>query len=140
MSVSTLTTLETTTTVIQLTDSAALRVQRLMEEKELQGHALRVFVSGGGCSGFQYGMAFEPEARENDVRVSFQSIDVVIDPMSYGYLVGAKIDYVEDLMGGGFSITNPNAVSTCGCGHSFQTEGSGQPAGKEHSGGDCNCH
>jgi len=139
VSVSTPTALDPTTTVLQLTNSAALRVQRLMEEKELQGHALRVFVSDVGCSGFQYGMAFEPEARENDVRFSFQSVDVVIDPMSYGYLVGATIDYVDDLMGGGFSITNPNAVSTCGCGHSFRTEGSNQPAGGEHSGGGCGC-
>jgi iron-sulfur cluster assembly accessory protein len=140
VSVSTPTTLEPTTTVIQLTESAALRVQRLMEEKDLQSHALRVFVSGGGCSGFQYGMAFEPDARENDVRISFESLDVVIDPMSYGYLAGATIDYVEDLMGGGFSITNPNAVSTCGCGHSFRTEGSDQPAAEDHSAGGCGCH
>ena len=140
MSVSTPTTLEPTTTVIQLTEAAALRVQRLMEEKDLQGHALRVFVSGGGCSGFQYGMAFEPDARDNDVRISFDALDVVIDPMSYGYLVGATIDYVDDLMGGGFSITNPNAVSTCGCGHSFRTEGSEQPSSEAHSAGGCGCH
>ena len=130
---------EIQTEVISLTEAAEARVVRLMEEKDLQGHALRVFVSGGGCSGYQYGMAFEPEPRETDVRVPFEKVSVVIDPMSYGYLVGATIDYVEDLMGGGFSIKNPNAVSTCGCGHSFRTEGAAEDESAAHD-GSCGCH
>ena len=84
-------------------------------------------------------MAFEPDPRENDIKVTFEDIQVVVDPMSYGHLAGSNIDYVEDLMGGGFHIENPNAVSTCGCGHSFQTEG--KPASAEgHTGGSCGCH
>ena len=82
-------------------------------------------------------MAFEPDLRENDMRISHENIDVVIDPVSFGYLDGATIDYVEDLMGGGFSIQNPNAVASCGCGHSFRTEGAQVPT--EASGGGCGC-
>jgi len=127
------------TTAIHLTEAAEVRVQQLMQEKDLHDHALRVFVSGGGCSGYQYGMAFEPEPRENDVQIPFSKVRVVIDPMSYGYLMGATIDYIDDLMGGGFSIKNPNAVSTCGCGHSFRTEGAPASESAEHS-GECGCH
>ena len=127
------------TSTIHLTEAAEERVERLMQEKDLHHHALRVFVSGGGCSGYQYGMAFEPEPRENDILVSFKSVNLVIDPMSYGYLVGATIDYIDDLMGGGFSIQNPNAISTCGCGHSFRTEGSPTSDSGEHE-GECGCH
>ena len=108
---------------ITITTNAAKRIHQLMEEKELQGHALRVFVSGGGCSGFQYGMAFEPDPRESDMRFSQENVEVVIDPVSLGYMAGASIDYVDDLMGGGFSIQNPNAVASCGCGNSFRTTG-----------------
>jgi len=139
MTVQPTTDIESRTTAITLTATAEARVERLMQEKELQDHALRVFVSGGGCSGFQYGMAFEPEPRENDIRIPFQKVNIVIDPGSYSYLAGATIDYVDDLMGGGFSIQNPNAVSTCGCGHSFRTEGSAAGAEGEHS-GECGCH
>jgi iron-sulfur cluster assembly accessory protein len=126
--------------VIHMTEAAEARVERLMQEKDLQDHALRVFVSGGGCSGYQYGMAFEAEPRESDLRIPLSKVEVVIDPMSYGYLAGATIDYVDDIMGGGFSITNPNAVSTCGCGHSFRTEGTPTSEHAEHSGGGCDCH
>lgn len=119
---------------INLTDSAAKRIRQLMQEKSLQEHALRVFVSGGGCSGYQYGMAFENEPREDDISIAFEDVSVVIDPMSIKFLSGATVDYVEDLMGGGFQIDNPNAVSSCGCGHSFQTADS--RAGT-HSGGCC---
>jgi len=128
-----------TRTAITLTATAEARVERLMQEKELHDHALRVFVSGGGCSGFQYGMAFEPEPRETDIRIPYEKVELVIDPGSYSYLAGATIDYVDDLMGGGFSIKNPNAVSTCGCGQSFRTEGSAASAEGDHS-GECGCH
>jgi iron-sulfur cluster assembly accessory protein len=114
------------TTDITLTDGAIRRVRSLIQEKDLQGHALRVFVSGGGCSGMQYGMGLEPEPRETDVLYQFDDVQVVIDPMSMEYLAGATIDYVDDLMAGGFKIENPQAVSSCGCGHSFRTEESSQ--------------
>jgi len=120
---------------IVLTASAAARVQRLLEERQLAGHALRVFVSGGGCSGMQYGMALEGQPRETDHRFGFGGVDVVVDPVSMDYLSGVTIDYVDDLMGGGFKIENPNAVSSCGCGHSFKTERDGAA-----SSGECGCH
>jgi iron-sulfur cluster assembly protein len=120
---------------ITLTDSAVARVRRLIEERNLQGHALRVFVSGGGCSGLQYGMALDGAPRETDRRYSFGGVDVVIDPMSWDYLSGITIDYQDDLMGGGFRIENPHAVASCGCGHSFRTEG-----GSASSEAGCGCH
>jgi iron-sulfur cluster assembly accessory protein len=127
------------TSTITLTDTAVERVRTLMQEKQLEGHALRVFISGGGCSGYQYGMAFENNPREDDIEVTLDDIQIVVETMSYGHLAGSKIDYIEDLMGGGFHIENPNAVSTCGCGHSFRTEG--EPAAHENPGGGaCGCH
>jgi len=120
---------------ILLTAGAAARVQRLLAERQLADHALRVFISGGGCSGLQYGMALEGQPREDDHRFGFNGVDVVVDPVSMDYLSGATIDYVDDLMGGGFKIENPNAVSSCGCGHSFKTERDGAA-----SGGECGCH
>ena len=120
---------------IVVTASAAARVQRLLEERQLSGHALRVFVSGGGCSGMQYGMALEGQPRDTDHRFGFGGVDVVVDPVSMDYLSGVTIDYVDDLMGGGFKIENPNAVSSCGCGHSFKTERDGAA-----SSGECGCH
>ena len=125
---------------ISITANAARRIHQLMEERELEGHALRVFVSGGGCSGFQYGMAFEPEPRESDKQFSHENVEVVIDPVSLGYMTGATIDYVDDLMGGGFSIQNPNAVASCGCGNSFSTEGSYTHSDASPSAGGCGCH
>ena len=110
------------TTEINLTPGAIKRVRSLLQEKDVDGYALRVFVSGGGCSGMQYGMGLEPEARETDTLYQFDDVQVVIDPQSMGYLTGVTIDYVDDLMGGGFKIENPQAVSSCGCGHSFKTE------------------
>jgi iron-sulfur cluster assembly protein len=121
---------------IVLTAGAAARVQRLLEERQLAGHALRVFISGGGCSGLQYGMALEGTPRESDHRFGFDGVDVVVDPVSMDYLAGATIDYVDDLMGGGFKIENPNAVSSCGCGHSFRTSRDGAAEG----GSACGCH
>lgn len=125
-----------TTTQITLTPSAAAAIQDLMEKRELTGYALRVFVSGGGCSGFQYGMALEGNIRENDYKYEQHGVQLVIDEVSINYLVGATIDYVDDnLMGTGFKIENPNAVSSCGCGSSFRTKDSGEPA----AGGGCSC-
>src|SRR3970040_290101 len=114
---------------IVVTASAAARVQRLLEERQLSGHALRVFISGGGCSGMQYGMALESQPRETDHRFSFEGVNVVVDPMSMDYLAGWSIDYIDDVMGGGFKIETPNAVSSCGCGHSSRPSRDGAAEG-----------
>jgi iron-sulfur cluster assembly protein len=109
---------------ITLLPGAAAKIRSLLDERKLTEHGLRVFVAGGGCSGMQYGMAIEPEAGEMDSVFEAEGVKVFIDPTSMMYLAGSTIDYVDNLMGGGFRIDNPNAVSTCGCGHSFRTQGS----------------
>lgn len=101
------------------TDSAALKVQELIKQEEQDGLMLRVFVQGGGCSGFQYGFTFDENLQDGDTVVENQGVKLLIDPMSYQYLVGAEIDYTEGLEGSQFVIRNPNAVTTCGCGSSF---------------------
>ena len=112
---------QTQTEMINLTAPAAEAVRELINKRELDGYALRVFISGGGCSGFQYGMALDDNIRESDYVVESDGIKVLVDEVSFDYLRGATVDYVEDLMGGGFKIENPNAVSSCGCGQSFRT-------------------
>ncbi len=102
-----------------LTDSAAEKIKQLIAEENNPGLMLRVFVSGGGCSGFQYGFTFEERANEDDTRVEKNGVTLLIDPLSYQYLTGAEIDYREDLNGAQFVIKNPNAKTTCGCGSSF---------------------
>jgi iron-sulfur cluster insertion protein len=101
------------------TDSAAAKVKELIEEEGNPGLKLRVFVTGGGCSGFQYGFTFDEEINEDDTTLEKAGVTLLIDPMSYQYLVGAEIDYSEGLEGSQFVIRNPNATSTCGCGSSF---------------------
>ncbi|GGP21653.1 MULTISPECIES: iron-sulfur cluster insertion protein ErpA [Silvimonas] len=101
------------------TDSAASKVRELIEEEGNPDLKLRVFVTGGGCSGFQYGFTFDEIVNEDDTPVEKSGVTLLIDPMSYQYLVGAEIDYVESLEGSQFTIKNPNATSTCGCGSSF---------------------
>lgn len=101
------------------TDSAANKVRELIEEEGNPDLKLRVFVSGGGCSGFQYGFTFEEVANEDDTAMEKNGVTLLVDPMSYQYLVGAEIDYSEGLEGSQFVIRNPNATSTCGCGSSF---------------------
>jgi iron-sulfur cluster assembly accessory protein len=122
---------------ITLTQSAAEAVRALLEKKNLEGYALRVFVQGGGCSGFQYGMALEGNIREQDTKFEQHGVQLVIDEVSIDYLRGATVDYVEDVMGSGFKIENPNAVSACGCGSSFRTKDSGAD---ESAGGCSSCH
>jgi len=104
---------------ILFTDSAANKVKELIEEEGNPGLKLRVFVTGGGCSGFQYGFTFDEEVSEDDTTMEKNGVTLLIDPMSYQYLVGAEIDYSEGLEGSQFVIRNPNATSTCGCGSSF---------------------
>ena len=112
--------------ILIVTPAANQMIKTLLEQRNITDHALRVFVSGGGCSGLQYGMAFEPAPREFDAVVESDGVRLVVDPTSLLYLRGAVIDYIDSLMGGGFRIDNPNAVSTCGCGHSFKTGDSGE--------------
>ena len=101
------------------TDSAAAKVKNLIEEEGNPELKLRVFVQGGGCSGFQYGFTFDEDVNEDDTVMEKQGVRLLIDSMSYQYLVGAEIDYKEDLEGSQFVIKNPNATTTCGCGSSF---------------------
>ena len=110
--------------VLTLLPAAAAKIQALLAERSLTEHGLRVFVAGGGCSGMQYGMAIEKDPGEFDSIIESQGVRIFVDPTSMMYLTGATVDYVDNLMGGGFRIDNPNAVSTCGCGHSFRTTGS----------------
>jgi iron-sulfur cluster assembly accessory protein len=125
------------TDTILLTPTATQAVRELLDKRNLPGYALRVFVSGGGCSGFQYGMALEGNVRPTDVSWDYEGVKVVVDEISINYLRGCTVDYVDDLMGSGFKIENPNAVSTCGCGSSFRTKESGEAA---EEGGSCGCH
>ena len=103
------------------TDAAASKVKNLIEEEKNDSLKLRVFVSGGGCSGFQYGFTFDENIQEGDTKVEKNGVTLLVDPMSFQYLTGAEIDYKEDLEGSQFVIKNPNATTTCGCGSSFST-------------------
>ena len=132
-----ITTGEIKTEDITLTLAAADAVRGLLAERQLENHALRVFIAGGGCSGHQYGMALEGEPRENDFLFEQHGVSLVIDDVSINYLRGANIDFVNEVMGSGFKIDNPNATSSCGCGSSFRTDGEDAPA-HDHSAG-CNC-
>ncbi len=113
---------------VTMTDKAADKARSLLEDKGVADQGgLRVFVVGGGCSGYQYGMTLAPEAEEDDFVFDGSGVRIVVDPTSAGLLDGSEIDYVEDLMKSGFTVFNPNAVKSCACGTSFQTaEGGGQ--------------
>ena len=104
---------------VELTDSAARRIAKILSEDEYKGMMLRVSVSGGGCSGFQYGFTFDDTKNDTDLVIQREGATVLIDDVSLDLLNGAKIDYVEDLIGASFSIKNPQAKSSCGCGNSF---------------------
>ena len=114
--------------VVTVTERAAEKARSLLEQRGMENGALRVFVVGGGCSGYQYGMAIAPEAEEGDLVIQEHGVRLLVDPDSAALLSGAEVDYVEDLMKSGFTIFNPNAVKSCACGSSFQTaDNSGQP-------------
>jgi iron-sulfur cluster insertion protein len=100
-------------------DSAAHKVRELLEREDNPNLKLRVFITGGGCSGFQYGFTFDEKVQDGDTVVEKDGVTLLVDPMSYQYLVGAEIDYTEGLEGAQFVIRNPNATTTCGCGSSF---------------------
>ncbi len=104
---------------LQFTDNAASKVKQLIEEEGNSNLNLRVFVSGGGCSGFQYGFTFDELVNEDDTVMEKNGVRLLVDPMSFQYLIGAEIDYQENLQGAQFVIKNPGATSTCGCGSSF---------------------
>jgi iron-sulfur cluster assembly protein len=129
--------LEQTQTIF-VTEKALATVRNLLEEKNVPNYGLRVFVAGGGCSGMQYGMALEEEARPYDHVIEQEGVKVFVDPTSMMYLAGATVDYEDSLMGGGFKIDNPNAVSSCGCGSSFKTSDSaGAASGASCGSGGC---
>ena len=100
-------------------DSAAAKVRALIKEDENENLKLRVFVTGGGCSGFEYGFTFDEDVEEDDTRIDNEGVALLIDALSYQYLAGSVIDYKEDLQGSRFTVENPNATTTCGCGNSF---------------------
>ena len=104
---------------IEFSDAAATKVKTLIEEEENPALKLRVYVTGGGCSGFQYGFTFDETEGDGDTAVENAGVKLLIDPMSFQYMVGAEIDYTEGLEGAQFVIRNPNATTTCGCGSSF---------------------
>jgi iron-sulfur cluster insertion protein len=105
--------------MVEFTDAACSKVAEIMAEEDNPANKLRVFVQGGGCSGFQYGFTFDEEQNEDDFTIEKNGVTVLVDAMSMQYLQGATINYKEDLMGAQFIIENPNSVSTCGCGSSF---------------------
>ena len=104
---------------IEFSDAAARKVKTLVEEEENPNLKLRVYVTGGGCSGFQYGFTFDEKVNEGDTTIDKNEVTLVVDPMSLQYLVGGEVDYTEGLEGSRFLVTNPNATTTCGCGASF---------------------
>jgi iron-sulfur cluster assembly protein len=113
---------ETQTTLVSMTSTAAEKVRELLEAEGNLALGLRIFVAGGGCSGLQYGMTLD-EQQDGDEIFEAQGVRVLVDDMSAQYIMGSEVDYVDSLMGAGFTVNNPNAVSTCGCGHSFRTAG-----------------
>jgi iron-sulfur cluster assembly protein len=114
--------------MITITSQAATKLSELLQQQDDPSARLRLFITRGGCHGYTYAMAFDPERREGDQVVTQHGVEVVIDPVSSRLLAGAQIDYVRSVSGEGFTVRNPNAVETCGCGHSFQSrDHSGEP-------------
>lgn len=117
------------TSIISMTPAAAEKVRELLAQENDPSLALRIFVAGGGCSGLQYGMTLDDE-QDGDTVIPQEGFKVLVDEMSISYINGSEVDYVDSLMGAGFTVNNPNAVSSCGCGHSFRTaDGGGEARG-----------
>ncbi|HEX5109645.1 MAG TPA: iron-sulfur cluster insertion protein ErpA [Vicinamibacterales bacterium] len=114
-----------TTTMINVSTTAASKINELLAEENKTGSGLRVFVQGGGCSGFQYGLMIEESGGAGDQVFESNGVRLFVDPVSISYLKGAEVDFVDTVTGGGFTIRNPNATSTCGCGSSFNVDGEG---------------
>lgn len=123
-------------TAISITPLAAERAKEILNRYNKPDAAIRVFIKSGGCSGYQYGMAVDERELEGDTVVEMFGVRLVVDRMSLPLLAGSQVDWVENLMGGGFSVNNPQATSSCGCGHSFRTDGAKAPDG-ESSGSCC---
>jgi len=115
------------TSILSITPAAGDKVRELLEQENDPSLALRIFVAGGGCSGLQYGMTLDEE-QDGDTVITQGEFKVLVDEMSLGYINGSEVDYVDSLMGAGFTVNNPNAVSSCGCGHSFKTASGGGEA------------
>jgi iron-sulfur cluster assembly protein len=114
--------------MISISSQAAVKVSEILKQQDDPAARLRLFIAKGGCHGYTYGMAFDSERRENDQVITQHGVELVVDPVSSRLLDGAQIDYVRSLAGEGFTVRNPNAVETCGCGHSFQSrDSSGEP-------------
>ena len=127
--------------MITLTDRAANELKDLMTSQNKASAALRVWVAGGGCSGLSYGMALDENEPEADDQVfETDGVKLFVDTLSLGYMEGSSVDYVDDVLGGGFKIENPNATSSCGCGSSFKTEGSAGGGCGSCSSGGCGSH
>lgn len=124
--------------MITITDQAVSKVKELIEMQQKDGSGLRVYVAGGGCSGLRYGMMLEETPGDDDHVLDYSGLPVYVDPFSSMYLDGANVDYVETMMGAGFKVDNPQAVSSCGCGSSFRTEDT--PAGAGGGCGSGGCH
>jgi iron-sulfur cluster assembly protein len=136
-------TIEEPTTLVALTERAAAKIKELQaEDPDGDASVLRVAVQGGGCSGFEYALGFDQGAQEGDHELEAHGVRVVVDPFSAPYLRGAQIDFLDGLAESGFKVENPNVVSSCGCGHSFQVEddagsGTGEPAENYGCGSGC---
>jgi iron-sulfur cluster assembly protein len=120
--------LKTENAPLNITDLAVSELKRIVAKKENPDLGLRVFVSPGGCSGLSYGMAFEDSPGDDDVVIERDGVKLVVDEVSLMYIGGSEIDYVDALMGGGFTVYNPNAVKSCSCGHSFDTGANAETA------------
>jgi iron-sulfur cluster assembly accessory protein len=111
---------EVVESLVNITDAASAKIKELLEQEDNENYGLRLQVVGGGCSGFQYRLAFDDQFADDDDLIDHDGIKVVVDPLSARYVEGAIVDYVETEMGAGFKVENPNVESTCGCGHSFE--------------------
>ena len=126
---------EPTTESLTFSEAGARKAAELLQKSGKENAALRVYVKSGGCSGYSYGMAIDDRALEGDERIEHLGVKMLVDKMSWPLLQGSQVDYVENMMGGGFNVVNPNATSSCGCGHSFRTDGKKAPEGETAS-----CH
>ncbi len=126
----------TITPLLSVTEAAAVKIKQLMAEESDVG-VLRVAIQGGGCSGFQYGLGFDSGAADGDLEFEQHGVTVVVDPFSAPYLQGAEVDFVDSIQAAGFAINNPNAVSSCGCGHSFQVAEGDAPEDAAACGSGC---
>lgn len=113
-----------------VTEAAATKAAEMLATQNQADAAIRVFVKSGGCSGYSYGMSIDEKSLEGDRYFEDRGVKLVVDPKSWPLLKGSQVDYIENMMGGGFSVNNPNATSACGCGHSFRTDGQAAPDGE----------